>query len=384
MKRNILYVHHSGSMGGAPRSLSYLLDKIDRDKYNVSLLTIRKGPSIELFRNKVDKLIINEKMNPFHGSTVSGMSFKLFVKNILYANRTYKEAKREISKIKPEIVHLNSTCLFMVAKAAKKIDKNIKVIAHVREPLLNSIFGDILKYMNHKYVDGYIAIDKYDSETINSKNRELEVIYNFIDFKQYNEDVKSRVLRERFNIEENKIIFLYLARIAPSNGTLEFIEAAKEILSKHNKNYHFIISGYNEKDLSDYNKNVINECKGYENIHLLEFRNDVPDIIASSDIIVSPFTEPHFARAIIESSAMGKVNIGSNIGGVNELILDNKTGLLYDSKEDMINKMIKLAEDKQLRAVLGKNAIEFAKENFDAIVNTKKTFEFYDFIQDKV
>lgn len=380
MKKNILYVHHSGSMGGAPRSLSYLLDKIDRNKYNVSLLTIRQGPAIDLFKNKVDNLVINEKMYPFHGSTVSGMSFKLFIKNILYANRTYREAKKEIAKINPEILHLNSTCLFMVAKAAKKVDKNIKVIAHIREPLLNSIFGDILKYMNHKYVDGYIAIDKYDSKTVNSKDRKLEVIYNFIDFKQYNKNIKSNVLRKRFNIEENKIIFLYLARIAPSNGTLEFIEAAKEILSKYNKDYHFIISGYNEKDISNYTKRVVNECENYENIHLLEFRNDVPDIIASSDVIVSPFTEPHFARAIIESSAMGKVNIGSDIGGVNELIFNNKTGLLYNSKQDMINKMIKLAEDRQLRRYLGENAIEFAKKNFNAEVNAKRTFDFYESI----
>lgn len=377
MKKKLLYVHHSGSMGGAPRSLSYLIDKIDKKEYEVSLLSIKNGPAINLFKDKVEKLIINEKMYPFHGSTVSGMSLKLFIKNILYANKTYSEAKKEIMKLNPEIIHINSTCLFMVAKAAKKINKNIKVIVHVREPLLNSIFGDILKYMNHKYVDGYIAIDKYDSKTVNSKNRLLSVVYNFVDFKKYDYNIKSNILFKELNINKDKIIILYLARIAPSNGTIEFIEAAREIEYKFKKDYQFVITGYNPKDQSKYNHKVFELCKNRKNIKLLEFRDDVVDLIASSNIIVSPFTEPHFARAIIEAAAMGKPSIGNDIGGVNELIINNKTGLLYKSHKEMINCIIKLAEDNKLRYNLGNNARMFALDNFNSEINAQKTFEVY-------
>ncbi|WP_211750175.1 hypothetical protein, partial [Paenibacillus sp. Marseille-Q4541] len=157
MRKKLLYVHHSGLLGGAPKSLTYLVSEVDNEKYEAEILTIRNGPAVELLQSSGLPVKIAKFMFPFHGTTVSGMSKKLFIRNLIGAFPTYFMAKRYIKKYKPQILHLNSTCLFLVAKAAKKVSKDTVVICHVREPLLKGFAGDILKKMNHKYVDGFIS-----------------------------------------------------------------------------------------------------------------------------------------------------------------------------------------------------------------------------------
>jgi len=61
-----------------------------------------------------------------------------------------------------------------------------------------------------------------------------------------------------------------------------------------------------------------------------------------SDLIVSASIEPEaFGRVAVEAQSMEKPIIASNIGGSNETIIDNQTGLLFDSgKPESLSKKI--------------------------------------------
>ena len=48
MKR-ILYIHHGGEIGGAPLSLLFLLEQLDRDCYDPVLLFLADGAAVEVF-----------------------------------------------------------------------------------------------------------------------------------------------------------------------------------------------------------------------------------------------------------------------------------------------------------------------------------------------
>lgn len=376
MKKKLLYVHHSGLLGGAPKSLTYLVSEVDREKYEAEILTIRNGPAVELLQSSGIPVKIAKLMFPFHGTTVSGMSKKLFVRNLIGAIPTYFMAKRYIKKYRPQIVHLNSTCLFLVAKAAKKVSKETVVICHVREPLLKGFAGDILKKMNHRYVDGFISIDQFDSSTINSKGKELEIVYNFVDFNKYNPKIIDTNYRKKLNIKNNDVVFLYMGRIVPGNGVLELIRAYQKAYGQNN-NKHLIVAGFHNK--SKYEEEVRGEALKTSNIHILEFQENAPELIASSDVMVCPFTKPHFSRSIIEAAAMMKPAIASDIGGPNELILNKTTGLLYDinREESLTECILQLGENENLRHEYGRNALDFARENFDSVKNARRTFEFY-------
>lgn len=374
--KKILYIHHDGGIGGAPKSLSFLINDLDKTNYEPVVLMVMDGPARKLFEDAGAKVIVDTRLGAFHGSTVSGMSFKLFLRNILYLLPSYFLAKLIIKRINPDIIHLNSASLFIYAKAANKVDKSIPIVSHIREPLLNSFFGDILKFMNHKYVDYYIAIEKYDLSTMNTKNKLTSVVYNSVDFEFYNPDVYSNVIKDELNLRNDDILILYLARITKSNGALELVRSIKE--SIEGTNIHLAVIGYDKKNFSKYVEEVLKESSS--NIHIMELRDDVPNVIASSDIMVVPFTQPHFARSVIEAAAMGKPSVVSNVKGLDELVVDGQTGIIYDlkSSQDLLNSIKILVDDEPLRKSMGEKAYIRAKELFDTKKNSNRIFRIYD------
>ncbi|GAA4109742.1 hypothetical protein GCM10022393_06490 [Aquimarina addita] len=365
-------------MGGAPKSLAYLIQGLDKRKYEPIVLCIKNGPVVDLFRASGAEVVVkNKKMFPFHGTTVSGMSFMLFVKNIIGALITLFRAPFILKKINPDIIHLNTTCLFMFALVSKKfVNKNTPVVSHIREPLLPNFFGSILRFFNEKYVDKLIAISEFDASCF--KQTRPVIIPNFVNFDLYIK--KKSDLRAKLGIAKEDIVFTFLSRISPSNGALELARTAKEIKSKI---FHFLMVGYDKEDKSIYNNNV--KSFASSNIHFVEMQNDVKEVLSITDVLVSPFTEPHFSRAVIEAGALQIPSIISNVGGLNEQVIHNTTGLIYELYNDKglfdeINKM----EDKKLREYLGKNAYEFAYTNFNSKFNIPKTVEVYNlFFNDK-
>lgn len=375
--KKIMYVHHSDANCGSQRSLRFLVERIDKQEYEPTVLFFKDPECGKQFSQAGAKILQDARIRPFHGSIVSGMTARLFVANRFWTPRNYWLAKKYIRQVKPDIVHLNSTCLFQFAKAAKKVDKDIKVVCHIREPLLPNYHGDVLKKKCNKYVDRFISIDKYDATTVDEQMKKTDVVYNFVNFESYNASVQSDVLRRELHIPQEDVIFLYLARFAECNGTLEMVKACSKI---RNKKYHFVFVGEQYNGQSTYENSVRTAAAGQEQIYLLPFRKDVTDVIASSDVMVCPFTQPHFSRAIIEAAAMGKPSIASDIEGVNELVLPGETGLMFDYNnfDSIIAAVEQLGADKELRDRMGKNAERFALENFNAEKNIKLTTDVYE------
>ncbi|MEO6218808.1 MAG: glycosyltransferase family 4 protein [Ginsengibacter sp.] len=375
--KKILYVHHDNGNSGASRSLSFLLEKLDPTKYEAKINCIFNGPVVNLFKDKPVEIIERKGIYPFHGSTVTGMGIKLFLENFAKIPSSIITSIKLIRKNKPDLIHINSSSLFIVAFVAKLCNMKIKIVCHVREPLLrHSISASIIKYMNYFFVDHFIAIDHYTGSSMKTRGN-INIVYNSVDFNEYNSLLKSNIIRKELGIKENDIIFLYLARIAKCNGALELIRVANK-LQKNHHNYHFILIGLKANPNDSYSKMVISEAQKNHNVHLMTFRNDVPALIADADILIAPFTQPHFARSIIEASAIAKPVIGANVGGVNELVVRDETGFLYDNDTELYNYCIELGENKNLRFEMGSSAFDFAKKNFDNNVNTTKVFEIYD------
>lgn len=382
-----MYVHHGSTKGGAPRSLAFLINNINKEENKITVICREDLKNAKkMYESLGAKVEYEPHIHPFHGSVVSGITFKQFIYNLVYALPTFFRMKKIILNTPDlDIVHLNSTCLFMCAMAVKKTNKDIKVICHIREPLLPNFFGNILKRMNLKYVDEFIAIDNYDARTVDKNLTKTKVIYNFVDFNQFNADIKSNILRKELKISSKETVCLNLARISPENGMFEIVKKWNKF-KEELVGYHLVIVGEDPKQQLEYTSKVKEEAKENKTIHILPFRNDVVDIIASSDIMICSFVKPHFARSIIEASAMGIPSIAPNIEGPKELILNGKTGMFFDinSDDSFLNALLQIKKEISSNNNMKNEAIKFAKKNFSADINSKKTFDIYEKLKNKI
>lgn len=368
-KKKILYVHHDGSFSGAPKSMSYIIKELDKKKFNAFLLNIAEGPVNDFFKELPCELILPKKgIRPFHGSYVIERILYHYLYGWFFLLPSIVLAYRHIKRIKPDLIHLNSTCLFAVAIAAYLL--KIKTICHVREPIRKGWAGWPLRFFNKTFVSGFIAISQFDLASLQLRDKTKiphDIIYNFVEkFSTEPTDLESD-FRKNLNIDKEDILFLYLARFADFNGWRELITMANKVIET-NSNAHFVLVGADKDEQFIYNSN---------NIHIVRFRPNIEEVLKSSDVFVCPFISPHFARGIIESSAYCIPTIGNNIGGVNELIKTKQTGYLYNSEEEFIYYCQSLIKDRKLLEKLGKEGYDFAQKNFNAEKNLKRTYDFY-------
>ena len=98
--------------------------------------------------------------------------------------------------------------------------------------------------------------------------------------------------------------------------------------------FHAVILG-NDQGRDLYKKKLIRLTEQYRLTNQIKFIDHCKDMALAykvSDIVISASIEPEaFGRVAVEAQSMEKLIIASNIGGSNETIINEKTGLLFEA-----------------------------------------------------
>lgn len=321
--KKILFIHHSGRLGGAPRSLRLILDALSsRDRFDVDVMLIKEGPSKKVLDNGSVNFIHTTGLFPFHGSTVSKMSPKQIFANIYGVFSSAINFYRYLDK-NYDVIHLNSTCLSFFAFLIKLKYSRSKIYCHVREPLLPGFFGGVIRKIANKYVDHFFAISCFDASTLKSKEDKITIVYNYVDINLYMPKRHCSCisyLQESSNID---IVIGFFARLDVNNGILDFIELAS--LFEGVPECHFVVFGQTDSDKHEVCMALDNSGN---NLSVYPMTSEVVNVLSDIDLLVCPFVVPHFSRSVIEAAALETPSIIYDVGSLNELVIDNKTGFV--------------------------------------------------------
>ena len=219
-------------------------------------------------------------------------------------------------------------------------------------------------YRHYDYVSLFICPSKavYNlAEKSGIRRNRLKILNNFIDDSLF----------ERPPVYANKGYFLYVGRLAKEKGVHYLIEAAK-FLPK-NIDFHIVGSGPEEENLKK--KASLNiKFKGY--LEGNKLRKEYANCIAT--ILPCNWFET-FGLTIAESFAYGKPVIASRIGAIPELITEKKDGLLFEpgNAEELSHMIYKLYKEKELAALMGKNARQKAEKMFNSDLHYKNLIKAY-------
>ncbi|QNL20585.1 glycosyltransferase family 4 protein [Hyphobacterium sp. CCMP332] len=108
-------------------------------------------------------------------------------------------------------------------------------------------------------------------------------------------------------------------------------------------------------------------------------RKSVKELLAYSDIYIQSSVNEALPNSILEASAMAMPIVSTNVGGIPEAIIHEKTGLLVDKKdyENMAKCIQNLIEDKNLRIEIGKGARKLMIEKFHPDLELKYWVDTY-------
>lgn len=146
---------------------------------------------------------------------------------------------------------------------------------------------------------------------------------------------------KRFNVVKKKnndgqFVVSMVGRITPLKGHKYFIESMAKVIRSY-PNVIVKIIGEAPAKKQFYKEELISLTRrlGIEsNINFLGNRSDIPNVLAGSDLLVMSSIEPEsFGRVVVEAQAVGVPVIATRIGGVIDVIDDEKTGLLVPPKD---------------------------------------------------
>lgn len=159
-------------------------------------------------------------------------------------------------------------------------------------------------------------------------------------------------------------------------GQIFAIEAVEKILQGGDKvELHFFGEGPDGEDLS-----ALCCSKGID--HVVHFHGDVSEVsgyMTEMDLVVIPSLFEAFGYVAIEAMALAKPVIASDVGGLRELIIDGKTGLLIEpaNPEQLSAAILKLMKHRDLAKSLAENGRVAVLERFSVSEMIKTLQDIY-------
>jgi len=315
------------------------------------------------------------------------------------------EAKRKVAKLlddfRPDLVHLNNIYYYISPSIISEIkSRGIPIVQTVHDyQMINpnvSMYhsGKICeitkgkkyyKAIFHKCVgNSYIgsllsAIGLYIQNIGNSYFKNIDVFItpsNFMKKKLIEEGVMKSKLFHLNNFVETvkqsrskhtfKKYILYFGRLSEAKGIFKLIDLAHNI-----PDIKIVIAGsfdeYNDKKIA---MQMIKNHK-INNLLFVGFqdRRRLKNLIAKCEFVIVPScwyeNQPY---SILESYALGKSVVASKIGGIPEIVINRKTGLLFDSKniQDLKAKILLLWNNPSFAKEMGRNARIYLIKKFNS------------------
>lgn len=187
----------------------------------------------------------------------------------------------------------------------------------------------------------------------------IECLPTGVDMARFSTRAAGRIQRELGLPEKTSLIGM-ISVLRSWKGHSDFIAAAKLVLDQSSAaGTHFIIAGEGP-GRGDIEKKIA--AVGLtDRIHLLGFRADVPEVLASLTALVLPSTAHEgVPQIILQAQAMGRPVIGTQVGGIPEVIREGDTGWLVPPKNPaaLAVAIARVLQNPEAAQAVGQRALE--------------------------
>lgn len=358
-KIKIAYLITGLNTGGAETQLTRIVKNINKEKFSPIVISM------------LDKGAL--------GGIIEKEGIKLYTLNMDTKLSKIKGLPKLFEILKQEKVEILTSFMFHATFLSRVISRFIKIpvlISSIRSTNMGSALREkIYKWTN--FLENKIVINSNfaANQIINKgivKKEKLNIIYNGIDTEEFFPSKKIREkMRNDYKVKE-KFVWLAVGRMHEAKNYNLLINSFKKV-SEYNNSVLFIV-GEGRGQESEYKK-LINKLGLEKKIFLVGNKSNINDFMNMSDAFVLSSKWEGMPNALIEASACEVPAVATNVGGVSEILENNKTGYIVksDNIDDFSNSMIyllKLSEER--RKVMGINSRNNIIENFSIQKVVKK------------
>jgi len=225
--------------------------------------------------------------------------------------------------------------------------------------------------------DRFIAISQaVKKELIKAgvKSRIVNVVYSGIDLHKY-DLLPPADVRKELGLPGDALVAGTVGSLTSEKGHADIIRAARMVVAKAPR-VRFVFAG-----TGDLEPDLRRLCAGLgisENVVFAGFRTDIGNLLRSCDIFIMASHSEGLGTSVLDAMLTGLPVIGSNTGGIPEMVTDNENGFLFPPGDSitLADRIAILAENDRLRREFGMKSREKVKE-FDIQSTVSGTLKVY-------
>jgi glycosyltransferase involved in cell wall biosynthesis len=361
-------------LGGAQENTLITCKHLAQRGHDVTLITGPAiGPEGELFNQTKQqnyKVIVVDRLrraiNPFNDVI------------------SYLQIKKLLYKLQPDIVHTHSAKAGILGRFAGhnlkgKWTDNLPMVVHgihglafhpYQNQWLNKFYIAVEKSAV-KRTDFFVSVaNAMTNQSITAgigRPEQFVTAYSAIEEDDFLEPISpecKKDFRQKYDIDEDSIVLVTIARLFMLKGHKYIIESVKELSKRFEKCIWLFVGDGN---LSEQFKQQVSQLGLTEKIKFTGLLppSQIPLAIQSSDILVHCSLREGLARTLPQAMLCGKPAISFDVDGAKEVVNHN-TGRLIEPKniEQLTKACAELIEDESLRKKLGETGRESVKEKF--------------------
>lgn len=297
-----------------------------------------------------------------------------FFGNIINLSKAIKEN---------EIIHMHmserGSCIrkYIVFKIAKKNNK--KVIIHTHGAEFKEYYSNLSYNMKKRIIELLTGCDEVI--TLGENWNEY--------FKSLSSDIRCRILKnsveipvDKVSMDDKEFNILFLAIIDKRKGIYDLVEVANKILKAYDgdKKINFIIAGTGKEE--EEIKKLVKQYKLNDNFNFLGWINGEKkkEVLKNTHLFLLPSYNEGLPVSILEAISYGIPVISTNVGSINEAVLNNFNGYLIEPGdiEGLKCRINSIIENPELWIKFSNNSKQLCKQEFNSEEYFRNMEKIYD------
>ena len=325
------------NVGGAERCLTELATRLNRSRFDPSVFCLGPQPT-------ADTALLNKRLEsakvPIHFLGGRGAAS---------APRVFWQLRRQFRRLKPDVVQTflwHANVLGVLAAGVPRIVTGLRVA----EPRRRWRWS--WERLAGRWADRHVAVSDgvaaFAREKIGLRSDKIIVIPNGV-------EVPRSVLPadlSHLGLSPGRRAIAFVGRLEEQKGIVWLIDQMPQMFAKLPMHDLLVVGG---GPLESALRTQVERLGLDARVHFASWRNDVPAILAASDLVVAPSLWEGMSNVVLEAMASARPIVAFGVEGMSDAIGDARSPQIVATRDraGFIDRVAEIAGDERLRSALG-------------------------------
>ena len=358
----VLQVTHDLHPGGLPRVVDTLVRTLDRTRFEVSVLCLRRRGALA---DALERDLGTRVYSLDRGDEADYLGFL--------------KVRRHLLEHPADVVHTHNTECFFDGGLGARI-AGVRTLVHTDH---SRQWPDRLRWRVIEHCLSHLAyrvVGCADSVTADLRRyekiprRKLVTIPNGIDGSLYGAAIDTDAKRRELGLEPDAFVVGYASRLEPEKNCELLIRAFAALLDRlpDSARSTLVIAGYGSERARL--EALCEELGIAPHVLFLGVRSDVHELLQVFDVHVLASNREGLPMILLEAMAAGCPTVSTAVGGIPNALESGTHGLLVPAGDidAMAGALVRMATDPALRRACGQAAHQRFSEHYDASAMTAR------------